>query len=140
MKLDDFEKLQQIAEEDVKIPDTIQEIIRVNNLLPSTIQKWTKLYTKQRFIVATLKTKMNEIYGEKFKFYKFDDNYTWSATKEIESQINKDPTYIAVVKEYDTQKYILDFIEETVSNIKNVGFTIKNYLDYQKMIYSNGVV
>lgn len=64
MKLDDFEKLQQIAEEDVKIPDTIQEIIRVNNLLPSTIQKWTKLYTKQRFIVATLKTKMNEIYGE----------------------------------------------------------------------------
>lgn len=140
MKLDDFEKLQQIAEEDVKIPDTIQEIIRVNNLLPSTIQKWTKLYTKQRFIVATLKTKMNEIYGEKFKFYKFDDNYTWSATKEIESQINKDPVYIAIIKEYDTQKYILDFIEETVNNIKNVGFTIKNYLDYQKMIYSNGVV
>ena len=64
-----FEKLQQIAEEDVKLPDTLKEIILVNNLLPATIQKWTKLYTKQRFIVATLKTNLNEVYGEKFKYY-----------------------------------------------------------------------
>lgn len=136
MKLEDFEKLQQIADEDIKLPDTIKEIIVVNNLLPATIQKWTKLFSKQKYIVAQLKTSLNQIYGEKFKFYKFDDNYAWSSTKEIESQINKDPAYIAAIKEYDIQKNILEFIEETLINVKNLGFTIKNYLDYQKMIYA----
>ena len=138
MKLEDFEKLKQIAVEDTKLPDTLKEIMKINNLLPATIQRWTTLYTKQRFIVATLKTQVNEVYGEKFKFYKFDDNYSWSTTKEVESQINRDPAYLAILKEHDTQKYILDFIEETVNNIKNLGFTIKNYIDYQKMLYTTG--
>ena len=42
------------------------------------------------------------------------------------------------IKEYDTQKYYYDFIEETLTNIKNLGFTIKNYLDYKKMLYTTG--
>lgn len=138
MKVEDFEILKKYAEEDTTLPDNIEEVIRVNNLLPSTIQKWTKLYTTQKYLVSQLKVSLNKIYGELYYYYKFNDNVSWGTTKEIESQIYKDSKYLMAIKEYDTQKYYYDFIEETLTNIKNLGFTIKNYLDYKKMLYTTG--
>ena len=134
MKVEDFKILKKYAEEDTTLPDNIEEVMRVNNLLPSTIQKWTKLYTTQKYLVSQLKVSLNKIYGELYYYYKFNDNVSWGTTKEIESQIYKDSKYLIAVKEYDTQKYYYDFIEETLTNIKNLGFTIKNYLDYKKML------
>jgi hypothetical protein len=138
MKVEDFETLKKYAEEDTALPDNIEQVMQVNNLLPSTVQKWTKLYTTQKYLISQLKVNLNKIYGECYYYYKFNDNVSWGTTKEIESQIYKDPKYLAAVKEYDTQKYYFDFIEETLTNIKNLGFTIKNYLDYKKMLYTTG--
>ena len=138
MKVEDFETLKKYAEEDTALPDNIEQVMQVNNLLPSPVQKWTKLYTTQKYLISQLKVNLNKIYGECYYYYKFNDNVSWGTTKEIESQIYKDPKYLAAVKEYDTQKYYFDFIEETLTNIKNLGFTIKNYLDYKKMLYTTG--
>ena len=44
MKVEDFETLKKYAEEDTALPDNIEQVMQVNNLLPSTVQKWTKLY------------------------------------------------------------------------------------------------
>jgi hypothetical protein len=41
------------------------------------------------------------------------------------------------MKELNQQKYILDFIEKTLDNIRNLGFAIKNYLDYKKILMAN---
>ena len=71
------------------------------------------------------------------KFYKFDDSYSWGNAKEIDSQINANPEYCKLMREINQQKYFLNFITETLSNMKNVGFVIKNYLDYRKIVSTN---
>ena len=75
--------------------------------------------------------------GQLFKHYKFEDNYTWGSTKEIESQIQCDPAYTKMQRDLNKQKYYLNFITETLNDIKGMGFVIKNYMDYEKIIHSN---
>ena len=71
------------------------------------------------------------------KVYKFDDSYSWGNAKEIDSQINANPEYCKLMREINQQKYFLNFITETLSNMKNLGFVIKNYLDYRKIVSTN---
>jgi hypothetical protein len=84
-----------------------------------------------------LKLRPGEKYGALVKFYKFDDSYSWGNAKEIDSQINANPEYCKMLREINQQKYFLNFITETLSNMKNLGFVIKNYLDYRKIVSTN---
>lgn len=129
----DFTKLQTIAEEEVKMPDKIREIVDKNNLLPSLIMKWQKLYANQLYMVKELEIDCCEMYGKKLKHYKFEDSCAWGTTKEIESQIQSDKEYCDLLRKTNAQKYYLKFIEETLNTLKGLNFVIKNYLDYKKM-------
>lgn len=137
MTAEDFKKLQAIAEEEVKMPDKLREIIDKNNYLPTLIMKWQKLYANQLYIVKAMEIDCGEKYGELLKYYKFQDSCAWSTTKEIESQINSNPVYCKMLRDVNTQKYYLNFIQETMNDMKNLNFVIKNYLDYKKMESSN---
>lgn len=136
MNNQDFAKLQKIGEEECQLPDTFEKIMVKNNILPSLVQKWQTLYTKQNFIVQKAKIDLEELYGQLFKHYKFDDNYSWGSTKEIESQIYADPNYVQKLRDYTDQKYYLEYIIETLGTIKGLSFTIKNYIEYKKMMTS----
>lgn len=147
MNIDEFKQLREDADEDVKMPDTMEAIIQKNNLLPAIVQKWTKLYNIQEFLCSRLNIELMQIYGEIYKCYKFSKltkdlqqkynlsvNELWDNSKGIETQINCNPVYIAKVKEVNQQKYILEFIKQTLDNIKNLSFTIKNYIEYKKIL------
>ena len=43
----------------------------------------------------------------------------------------------SLAPQINQQKYFLNFITETLSNMKNLGFVIKNYLDYRKIVSTN---
>lgn len=137
MTVDEFKVLQDKATEELKMPDKMSEIIDKNNLLPTFISEWQKLYANQTYIVKDMEIKAAEKYGQLVKFYKFNDSYSWGNAKEIDSQINANPEYCKLMREINQQKYFLNFITETLSNMKNLGFVIKNYLDYKKIINSN---
>lgn len=137
MTVQEFKDLQKKAETELKMPDKMSEIIDKNNLLPTFISDWQKLYANQTYIVKKLEIDAGVKYGELVKFYKFQDNYSWGNAKEIDSQINANPEYCKMLREINEQKYFLTFITETLSNMKNLGFVIKNYLDYKKIINSN---
>lgn len=137
MTLDDFNKLQSIAEEEIKMPDKFKEIIEKNNLLPSLIMKWQKLYSNQTYIVKKKEIDANIKFAELFKYYKFQDSYSWGGAKEIESQINGNSDYCKIMRDINEQKYFLSFITETLSTLKGLNFTIKNYLDYKKIETTN---
>lgn len=137
MTIQEFKDLQKKAETELKMPDKMSEIIDKNNLLPTFISDWQKLYANQTYIVKKLEIDAGVKYGELVKFYKFQDNYSWGNAKEIDSQINANPEYCKMLREINEQKYFLTFITETLSNMKNLGFVIKNYLDYKKIINSN---
>lgn len=137
MTVQEFKDLQAKATEELKMPDKMSEIIDKNNLLPTFISDWQKLYANQTYIVKKLEIDAAIKYGELVKYYKFQDNYSWGNAKEIDSQINANPEYCKMLREINEQKYFLTFITETLSNMKNLGFVIKNYLDYKKIINSN---
>jgi hypothetical protein len=137
MTVEEFKVLQDKATEELKMPDKMSEIIDKNNLLPTFISDWQKLYANQTYIVKKLEIDAAIKYGELVKYYKFQDNYSWGNAKEIDSQINANPEYCKMLREINEQKYFLTFITETLSNMKNLGFVIKNYLDYKKIINSN---
>jgi hypothetical protein len=137
MTVQEFKDLEKKAETELKMPDKMSEIIDKNNLLPTFISDWQKLYANQTYIVKKLEIDAGVKYGELVKFYKFQDNYSWGNAKEIDSQINANPEYCKMLREINEQKYFLTFITETLSNMKNLGFVIKNYLDYKKIINSN---
>jgi hypothetical protein len=147
MTIDEFKLLKQKADKDVKMPDTFEAIMTKNNLLPALVQDWTKLYNNQKFVYSHLNIELMEIYGDIYKCYKFSRqttdlqakygitvNQIWDNTKGIETQINCTPAYIAKMKEVNQQKYIMEFIESTLENIKNLAYTIKNYIEYKKIL------
>lgn len=132
-----FASLQTIGEKYCKIPDTMVEIAKKNNALPTEIQYMQKFYTQQKYEVEKLKIELDELYGQKFRYYRIDDNVQWNTTKEIESQIYADKDYAAKNRQLAEQKYYLNYIEETLSNLKAMNFTIKNYIDYKKITTTN---
>lgn len=137
MTVQEFKELEKKAETELKMPDKMSEIIDKNNLLPTFISDWQKLYANQTYIVKKLEIDAAIKYGELVKYYKFQDNYSWGNAKEIDSQINANPEYCKMLREINEQKYFLTFITETLSNMKNLGFVIKNYLDYKKIVNTN---
>ena len=137
MTVNEFKDLEKKAEEELKMPDKLSEIIDKNNLLPTYISDWQKLYANQTFIVKKLEIDAAVKYGELVKYYKFNDSYSWGNAKEIDSQINANSDYCKMLREINEQKYFLTFITETLSNMKNLGFVIKNYIDYKKICSTN---
>lgn len=132
-----FASLQTIGEKYCKMPDTMAEIAKKNSALPTEIQYMQKFYTQQKYEVEKLKIELDELYGQKFRYYRIDDNVQWNTTKEIESQIYADKDYAAKNRQLAEQKYYLNYIEETLSNLKAMNFTIKNYIDYKKITTTN---
>ena len=134
MTIAEFKKLQEQAKEELKMPDNLSGIMEKNNLLPTYIYEWQRLYADLTYIVKDMKIKANEKYGELVKLYKFNDNYSWNNAKEIDSQINANPEYCKIMRSINEQEYFLTFITETLEDFKNLGYNIKNYLDYKKLM------
>lgn len=137
MTIQEYKQLEAKATEELKMPDKLSEIIEKNNLLPTYISDWQKLFANQTFIVKKMEIDAGVKYGELVKYYKFNDSYSWSNAKEIDSQINANPDYCKMLRDINEQKYFLTFISETLSNMKNLGFVIKNYIDYKKICSTN---
>lgn len=147
MNLAQFKEVEKKATEDLTMPDTLEGIIQKNNLLPAIVQEWIKLYQDQKYVCSSLNVELLEMYGDLTKCFKMPKqtkemqqkygitiNEFWDNAKSIESQINCCAPYIAMVKKVNQQKYFLEFIENTLNNIRNLGFAIKNYLDYKKIM------
>ena len=137
MTIKEFQELEKAVEDELKMPDGLREVIDKNNYLPTLIGKYQKLYANQTYIVKKLEIDAAEKYGELVKYYKFQDSFSWSNAKEIDSQINANPQYCQILREINQQKYFLNFITETLSNMKNLAFVIKNFIDYKKITVSN---
>lgn len=137
MTNDEFTQLQNIGEEDCAMPDTLEAIINKNNILPAIIQRWTTLYTRQNYLYQMHKIGLDELYGQLFKYYKFNDSCAWGTSKEIDSQIFADKKYCDKARELATEKFQLDYMQETLATLKGMNFTIKNYLEYKKIISTN---
>lgn len=79
-----------------------------------------------------LQIDLEEIYGELYKTYKFESTYRWDTKGEIESQIFADKKYINIKKLLNDKIVIVEYISQTIDNIKNVSYQIKSYMDWER--------
>lgn len=133
MKKEVFLSLKQEAKDDLNIPDSLNEMMDYRLILPSLVQKWNEYYTQQNVIVKMLDIKKAELYAKLEEEWKFHKNIAWSG-RELNDQVLGDPKFLALERERAEQNFYLEYIKGTLDNIKGNQYTIRDYLDYKKMI------
>ncbi len=99
--------------------------------IPNIYQTVLDIYTSELMILKNLQAKSDKKFGEMIKYYK--ETYKVSlSTKEVEGYINSNDEYHAlVVNVYNTQ-CVVNYLEQTLDNIKKLSFNIKNWIEIKK--------
>lgn len=137
MKVEDFKKLMEKAKDDCTMPDSLDGFEKLNEFIPTLTREWSSSYAMQRFTVEKLKQEQKQMYGQKYKYYRYNAPEVWESTKEIESQISCDPDYVKISKQLNEQQYFLDEISGVYEIVKKITFTVNKYFEYKKITTTN---
>jgi len=121
-----------MTKHDKELTITKNNISEKSMELPLMYNKYLDIFSKQLKIFKRLTREREELYGKKYKNYKFFDNHTWSNKHEIETQIFNDTEYQAKKLEYDEQEIQVKQLEMLLANIKSTSYTIRNIVDYER--------
>jgi hypothetical protein len=135
MTREDFLKYQSMADEDLLMPDNPDDILEKNMQIPGMKQKYIDAYRKQVAVVATLETKLEEATARAKNKLK-DGGYAYTA-KEASEQTALDDEVAKINRALIEQRYYMGWLEETSANIASLSFTIKNWIDWKKIISTN---
>jgi hypothetical protein len=135
MTREDFLKYQSMADEDLLMPDNPDDILEKNMQIPGMKQKYIDAYRKQVAVVATLETKLEEAIARAKNKLK-DGGYAYTA-KEASEQTALDDEVAKINRALIEQRYYMGWLEETSANIASLSFTIKNWIDWKKIISTN---
>ena len=135
MTREDFLKYQSMADEDLLMPDNPDDIMEKNMQIPGMKQKYIDAYRKQVAVVATLETKLEEATAKAKNKLK-DGGYAYTA-KEASEQTALDDEVAKINRALIEQRYYMGWLEETSSNVASLSFTIKNWIDWKKIISTN---
>lgn len=106
----------------------------------SDIQRFIQYGYEYRIALEKISQEKKKIYQELHDYYsgkKVDgkEAYPFRILKsEISSKIEVDPEYQAINEKYQRLKICLLFIEETLQNLKQKTWNIKNMIEFQKFI------
>lgn len=135
MLKEDFLKFQEMALEDVVLPENPEDIMEKNMQIPGMKQKYIDAYRKQVAVVATLETKLEEAVA-KAKTKLKDGGYAYTA-KEATEQTALDDDVAKINRALIEQRYYMGWLEETSANITSLSFSIKNWIEWKKIISTN---
>lgn len=135
MTREDFLKYQSMADEDLLMPDNPDDIMEKNMQIPGMKQKYIDAYRKQVAVVATLETKLEEATARAKNKLK-DGGYAYTA-KEASEQTALDDEVSKINRALIEQRYYMGWLEETSANVASLSFTIKNWIDWKKIISTN---
>jgi hypothetical protein len=131
MTLEQLEELKKIANEDLKLDS---DNIEKKTLQLSTIyQRYLEIYIKEIRQLKKLSLDKDKLYGELYKHYKFVDDYKWDTKSEIDSMVKSDDKYYKIALDMSNEEAVVSYLEQLLSNIKSVGYSIKNYVDFAKL-------
>ena len=135
MTREDFLKYQSMADEDLLMPDNPDDILEKNMQIPGMKQKYIDAYRKQVAVVATLETKLEESTARAKNKLK-EGGYAYTA-KEASEQTALDDEVAKINRALIEQRYYMGWLEDTSANITSLSFTIKNWIDWKKIISTN---
>lgn len=138
MTLEEFENLKTKAEEELKFDKT--NVAEKNMMLPNMYQKWLGIFNTEASRLSIIRMDLEKKRGELYQFYKFDDKAVHDTRQEIEGCIAANPEYLAIKAKEIKQVAIVDWLEGTLNNIKQLSFSLRNYIEFQKVQLGMGTL
>jgi len=130
----EFSELKKHVEESLHVNDTNVE--KLCRQVPLLYQQYLDLYLTELQLLKDFKTKRDVLYGQLYKKFRRGEHEIIDNKHEIESYIKADISYFDLCIKINKQEIYSEYLEQTVNNIKQLGYSIRNYLDFKK--YLNG--
>ena len=141
----DLEKLQEQADKDLKINDTELDLETLKT--PQLHNQYMKHLTKYKLMLSRAETEYNVLKKDKWEYYTGKADASVYAQKPFDLKILRTDIdkYLEADEDLQKQKqkvdYLnttVDFLDRTIRQIGNRGFTIKNAIDWRK--FTSGAI
>ena len=131
MEIEDFKKLKNEIDKDILFEEEYAQQKLVE--LPKLQQHYLDIATLMAMNLKKKQLEVDRTFARKFKYFKFDDNLSWDGNKgQIEIQVRGDKEYQDKLRSFYQLEVMLKHVESTISNLKQLHFTIKTYLEFRK--------
>ena len=134
-----LDELQQQAEKDLKIDDTELDIESLNT--PIIHAKYLKHYSNYSLMLTKAQSEYNQLYKKKWVFYtgKADPeeyketNFELKVLRQdVGTFIEADEEIIKQTQKVSYLKTVCNYLENTLKQVNNRGFQIKNAIDWKR--------
>ena len=141
----DLEKLQEQADSDLKINDSELDLESLKT--PQLHNKYLKHLTKFKLMLSRAETEFNTMKREKWEYYTGKAPAEVYAEKpfdlkilrtDIDKYLESDTELQKAKQKVDYLDTTVDFLDRTIRQIANRGFTIKNAIDWRK--FTSGAI
>ena len=141
----DLEQLQDLADKKLKINDTELDLESLKT--PQLHNQYMKHLTKYKLMLSRAETEYNIMKREKWEYYTGKADASVYAEKPFDLKILRTDIDKYLDSDIDLQKqkqkvdYLsttVDFLDRTIRQIGNRGFTIKNAIDWRK--FTSGAI
>lgn len=126
-------------EEDIKISEEMidRQIISI----PKIMAKYIFFYSDTLKDMSNISCEKDELFYSfmiEYRGGKTDiSQFTWNAT-ELKKMIETSPRFMELTRKELELQSNLKVVEEMISNIKSIGYSMNNYISYKKLM--NGVI
>ena len=141
----DLEKLQELADSDLKINDVELDLESLKT--PQLHNKYMKHLTKFKLMLSKAETDLYSVKKNLWEYYTGKADASVYAQKpfnlkllkqDVEQYILSNEDYIKAKQKVDYLSTTVDFLDRTIRQISNRGFTIKNAIDWRK--FTSGAI
>ena len=141
----DLETLQEQVDKDLKINDTELDLESLKT--PQLHNKYMKHYTKFKLMLTKAETDYSQLKRIKWEYYTGKADASVYAEKpfdlkvlrtDVDKYIESDEELIKAKQKREYLSTIVDYLDRTIRQISNRGFTIKNAIDWRR--FTSGAV
>jgi hypothetical protein len=128
-----LEEYQAMAEEDCKIDKN--KIDRKAAEIPVIAAKYLRFLAKEKIKLKALEQQRSMVYRERYAYYGgyADECYQYVLQKsEIKIFLDGDKDLLEIAARVEMQKASTEYLTGVVDILNRMGFSIKNWIDYQK--------
>ncbi len=141
----DLEKLQELADKDLKINDTELDLESLKT--PQLHNKYMKHLTKFKLLLTRAEDEFTKIKKDKWEQYTGKADPAVYQLKpfnlkilkqDVDKYIESDEEWIKANQKVKYLETVVDFLDRTIRQISNRTFTIKNAIDWRK--FTSGAI
>jgi len=124
------EELFEKVKDDLNIDKKDLSLVSLN--IPNLFSKYSALLFVFQKHLAECKADLDKMYATLYVYYKKDHPIIFKNKQEIDAMIYGDERYIEIKRKYDELSNIVQFLENTIKQIHQLPFTIRNVIEWEK--------